>query len=130
MSTRSLRFETETHLCLEEDEEKDRQDQHGEESSTACSDKSKLLCQSLKEGCKSVYRRTFNMKSVRNRMPILKWMPTYTWEMLSKDLIAGVTVGLTAIPQGMAYGSLAGLPLQVKKGILNPGYKTMALYPI
>ena len=108
----SLGFETETHLCLEEDDE-DRQDQQGEESTT-CSDKSKLLFQSLKEGCKSGYRRIFNMKSVKNRLPILKWMPTYTWEMLSKDFIAGVTVGLTAIPQGMAYGSLAGLPLQVK----------------
>ena len=29
------------------------------------------------------------------------------------DLIAGITVGLTVIPQGLAYALVAGLPAQV-----------------
>lgn len=31
------------------------------------------------------------------------------------DLIAGITVGLTIIPQSIAYASVAGLPLEVIK---------------
>ncbi len=43
-------------------------------------------------------------------MPILTWLPDYKKEDFSYDLVAGVTVGIMVIPQGMAYGMLAGLP--------------------
>lgn len=49
---------------------------------------------------------------LRNRLPILKWLPTYRLSYLFYDFIAGLTVGLTAIPQGIAYAIVAGLPPQ------------------
>lgn len=40
-------------------------------------------------------------------------MPNYKKEWLVSDLLAGITVGLTVIPQAIAYANVAGLPLQV-----------------
>ena len=47
------------------------------------------------------------------RVPILSWAPTYTSEKLVSDAIAGITVGLTVMPQALAYATLAGLEPQV-----------------
>lgn len=47
------------------------------------------------------------------RIPILAWLPLYSWSKLLQDILAGLTVGLTAIPQGIAYAIVAGLPAQV-----------------
>lgn len=46
-------------------------------------------------------------------VPILSWMPLYNADKFICDLIAGVTVGLTVIPQSLAYATLAGLEPQV-----------------
>ncbi len=43
-------------------------------------------------------------------LPILLWIPSYKREYLSGDLMAGLTVGIMLIPQGMAYAMIAGLP--------------------
>lgn len=43
-------------------------------------------------------------------MPILEWLPRYEKADLRGDLLAGLTVGVMLVPQGMAYGLLAGLP--------------------
>ncbi|XP_046856646.1 sodium-independent sulfate anion transporter-like isoform X2 [Xenia sp. Carnegie-2017] len=48
----------------------------------------------------------------KSRLPIVKWLPKYNLQSLQSDLIAGITVGLMVIPQGLAYGVLAGLPPQ------------------
>ena len=42
--------------------------------------------------------------------PILNWLPSYKRSYLKDDLIAGVTVAILLIPQGMAYALIAGLP--------------------
>lgn len=42
--------------------------------------------------------------------PILEWLPKYNSEFFKGDLIAGLTVGVMLIPQGMAYAMLAGMP--------------------
>lgn len=42
--------------------------------------------------------------------PILQWLPGYTKKDFRSDFIAGLTVGVMLVPQGMAYGLLAGLP--------------------
>lgn len=51
---------------------------------------------------------------LRRRFPICIWLPKYNWDFAVYDLIAGITVGLTTIPQGIAYAAVAGVPLQVK----------------
>ncbi|XP_036670834.3 sodium-independent sulfate anion transporter isoform X1 [Drosophila suzukii] len=45
-------------------------------------------------------------------LPGLKWLHGYTGQDAVADLIAGVTVGLTVLPQGLAYATLAGLQPQ------------------
>ncbi|KAL0278308.1 UNVERIFIED_CONTAM: hypothetical protein PYX00_000163 [Menopon gallinae] len=50
--------------------------------------------------------------TAKKRIPLLKWLPEYNSEKLLSDMIAGVTVGLTVIPQGLAYATLAGLEPQ------------------
>ncbi|KAL0841788.1 hypothetical protein ABMA28_014043 [Loxostege sticticalis] len=60
------------------------------------------LKNSAKEAC--------SYKTIKKRLPILQWLPKYSSDYLIKDTIAGVTVGLTAIPQGIAYAVIAGLP--------------------
>ena len=44
---------------------------------------------------------------------MLGWLPRYSLSCLRLDLIAGVTVGLTVVPQALAYAEVAGLPVQV-----------------
>ncbi|MEZ5044637.1 MAG: solute carrier family 26 protein [Saprospiraceae bacterium] len=42
--------------------------------------------------------------------PILEPFSTYSKALLTKDIIAGLTVGVMLIPQGMAYAMLTGMP--------------------
>ncbi|XP_034194083.1 sodium-independent sulfate anion transporter [Osmia lignaria lignaria] len=51
-------------------------------------------------------------KFIRKRIPIVEWLPKYNSEKFLNDMIAGVTVGLTVMPQGLAYATLAGLAPQ------------------
>ncbi|ERL91290.1 hypothetical protein D910_08623 [Dendroctonus ponderosae] len=54
-----------------------------------------------------------NVKScIVQRIPILQWGPKYTSRKLLSDCIAGFTVGLTVIPQALAYATLGGLEPQ------------------
>ncbi|EAU88189.2 high affinity sulfate permease [Coprinopsis cinerea okayama7 len=46
---------------------------------------------------------------VLSLFPIVQWLPRYNFGWLSGDLIAGITVGMVVIPQGMSYAQLAGL---------------------
>ncbi|XP_033374582.1 sodium-independent sulfate anion transporter isoform X2 [Parus major] len=45
-------------------------------------------------------------------LPVLRWLPRYSRSWLPLDVLAGLAVGLTAVPQALAYAELAGLPLQ------------------
>ncbi|MCJ7742182.1 MAG: SulP family inorganic anion transporter, partial [Methanoregula sp.] len=45
-------------------------------------------------------------------IPVLSWLPKYDRKWLRFDLLAGATLAAFAIPDGMAYASLAGLPPQ------------------
>ncbi|CAA9999128.1 unnamed protein product [Nesidiocoris tenuis] len=49
---------------------------------------------------------------IRKRVPMLSWLPSYNADTAVADLIAGVTVGLTVMPQALAYAALAGLQPQ------------------
>lgn len=46
------------------------------------------------------------------RIYILQWLPHYNRVDLISDLIAGITIGLTMMPQSIAYASLAELTAQ------------------
>ncbi|MDB2456841.1 sulfate permease [Flavobacteriaceae bacterium] len=47
---------------------------------------------------------------MKSFLPILQWLPKYRKEMLFGDAISGITAGILAIAQGMAYAMIAGLP--------------------
>lgn len=47
---------------------------------------------------------------LRQFVPILEWLPHYKRKDARGDLLAGLTVAVMLVPQGMAYGLLAGLP--------------------
>ncbi|XP_026750250.2 sodium-independent sulfate anion transporter [Galleria mellonella] len=65
-----------------------------------------------REGWRSALRRRINRKTLHKRIPITAWLPQYNTEKAVGDLIAGITVGLTVIPQSLAYSNIAGLPPQ------------------
>ena len=50
------------------------------------------------------------MKKIKELIPILEWLPNYNSSRLKGDLIAGVTVSIILIPQGIAYALIAGIP--------------------
>ena len=54
-----------------------------------------------------------SLATIRSCFPILTWLPRYNLAWFRMDLLAGLTVGLTAVPQGLAYAEVAGLPVQV-----------------
>ncbi|EDV91409.1 sodium-independent sulfate anion transporter [Drosophila grimshawi] len=60
--------------------------------------------------CMSYARRAFRLKTLKKRLPILSWLPKYNRSDAIGDIIAGFTVGLTVIPQGLAYSGVVGLP--------------------
>jgi SulP family sulfate permease len=64
---------------------------------------------------------------LKRYIPILDWLPSYKLKFLGSDLLAGLTVGVMLIPQGMAYGLLAGLdPIYG----LYAGIVPLVLYPL
>ncbi|XP_026673079.1 sodium-independent sulfate anion transporter-like isoform X4 [Ceratina calcarata] len=57
-------------------------------------------------------KRCCKKKMLYKRVPITDWLPKYRKDYVVSDLVAGITVGLTVIPQAIAYANVAGLPLQ------------------
>ncbi len=47
---------------------------------------------------------------MKKYLPILTWLPSYDRRNLKQDMLAGFTVAVMLIPQGMAYAMLAGMP--------------------
>ncbi|KAG1062975.1 hypothetical protein G6F42_027296 [Rhizopus arrhizus] len=46
---------------------------------------------------------------ISNLLPIIYWIHRYNLTWLVSDIIAGVTVGIVAVPQGMGYAKIANL---------------------
>ncbi|XP_065557313.1 sodium-independent sulfate anion transporter-like isoform X2 [Artemia franciscana] len=66
-----------------------------------------------KEPChKRLAKKIFCKKTLYKRLPILKWVEEYKLSYIVPDFIAGCSVGLTLVPQGIAYAIVAGLPPQ------------------
>ncbi|XP_053667788.1 sodium-independent sulfate anion transporter-like [Anopheles marshallii] len=51
-------------------------------------------------------------KQLFKRIPVLQWLPSYKVEYLLADIVAGLSVALTVIPQGIAYAAIANLDPQ------------------
>lgn len=51
-------------------------------------------------------------ETLYRRIYILTWIRSYDQSTAVSDLIAGITLGLTIIPQAIAYAALASLPSQ------------------
>lgn len=64
-----------------------------------------LLGRDLVRGCCS-------FSTLKAWLPILSWLPRYKLKWLQMDVLAGLTVGLTTVPQALAYAEVAGLPVQ------------------
>lgn len=65
--------------------------------------------------------------TVAKYVPILGWLPRYTRLDAVSDLIAGITLGLTMIPQSIAYAALAGLTAQVYHDWLLRNLRTIRI---
>ena len=72
-----------------------------------------VAARKVKQGCCSYWSNTCSVATLKKKLPIINWLPKYRLKTLKCDFIAGLTVGLTVIPQAMAYAALAGLELQV-----------------
>lgn len=58
-------------------------------------------------------RKKWNISvNPRKYLLILQWLPKYNQFQAVSDVIAGITIGLTMIPQSIAYAALAGLTAQ------------------
>jgi len=49
---------------------------------------------------------------VLEKVPIVGWLPRYNPSWLISDVIAGLTLGLMLIPQGLSYAKIATIPVQ------------------
>lgn len=63
--------------------------------------------------CAQRLTKACSRKNLHRRLPILNWLPRYSGGDALGDLVAGVTVGLTVIPQSLAYSNVAGVPPEV-----------------
>ncbi|XP_065372325.1 sodium-independent sulfate anion transporter isoform X2 [Calliphora vicina] len=61
---------------------------------------------------KSHSKSCCSTNTIKKFLPIVTWLPKYNPKFLVSDFVAGLTVGLTAIPQAIAYAIVAGLPTQ------------------
>ncbi|KAL8396340.1 hypothetical protein RB594_004672 [Gaeumannomyces avenae] len=49
---------------------------------------------------------------VKEKAPIIGWLPKYDYRWLINDGIAGLTLGLMLIPQGLSYAKIAEIPVE------------------
>ncbi|XP_060581576.1 sodium-independent sulfate anion transporter-like isoform X2 [Ruditapes philippinarum] len=61
---------------------------------------------------KQYVKKCCTLEAVKGKLPITKWLPKYSLTDLQCDVISGLTVALTVLPQGLAYAIIADLPQQ------------------
>jgi solute carrier family 26 (sodium-independent sulfate anion transporter), member 11 len=49
---------------------------------------------------------------LKDKVPIVGWLPRYNYRWLLNDAVAGITIGLMLIPQSLAYAKIATIPVQ------------------
>ena len=53
-----------------------------------------------------------SVRYVTDKVPIVGWLPRYNPRWIFSDVIAGLTLGLMLIPQGLSYATLATIGVQ------------------
>ncbi|XP_053971108.1 solute carrier family 26 member 10-like isoform X2 [Hylaeus volcanicus] len=67
--------------------------------------------ESLLQNISSRCGRTKPLTVLKNSIPLIGWLPKYDWKNdILGDIIAGITVAVMHIPQGMAYAILGNVP--------------------
>lgn len=49
---------------------------------------------------------------VLEKFPIVGWLPRYDYRWIINDFVAGLTLAVMLIPQGLAYAKIATIPVQ------------------
>ncbi|KAI1331012.1 sulfate permease [Xylariaceae sp. FL0255] len=47
-----------------------------------------------------------------DKLPIIQWLPSYSPSWLLSDFMAGLTIGVMLIPQGLSYAKIATIPIE------------------
>ncbi|XP_076028588.1 sodium-independent sulfate anion transporter-like [Oratosquilla oratoria] len=68
------------------------------------------IVEAFKNVTKKKAQKVCTRKTLNKRLPILDWLPKYSAAHLLGDLVAGFTMGLMIVPQGLAHSLVAGLP--------------------
>ncbi|CAK9796903.1 Sodium-independent sulfate anion transporter [Anthophora quadrimaculata] len=92
------------HVCTQDNKTANSNVLQNPEKNLLCSLGRKWLYERIKRSCRK--------KLLYKRVPITAWIQKYHKDYIVSDLVAGITVGLTVIPQAIAYANVAGLPLQ------------------
>ncbi|RWS10300.1 sodium-independent sulfate anion transporter-like protein [Dinothrombium tinctorium] len=71
-------------------------------------DEPKLTC---KSAGKWILENYFSNAALKRRLPILQWLPGYQFNEFKGDLVAGLSIAFTLIPQALAMGLMADLPI-------------------
>ncbi|RWS27788.1 sodium-independent sulfate anion transporter-like protein [Leptotrombidium deliense] len=58
-----------------------------------------------------VHENYFSVAAIKRRFPITRWLPGYEFDELKGDVIAGLSVACTLIPQALGLALLANLPI-------------------
>ncbi|KAJ5930984.1 hypothetical protein N7466_006477 [Penicillium verhagenii] len=66
-------------------------------------------------------------KYMAAKVPILQWIPRYSFPWLWNDLVAGITIGILLVPQSLAYAKVANIPTSY--GLISSWLPTL-LYAI
>ncbi|XP_052263654.1 sodium-independent sulfate anion transporter-like [Dreissena polymorpha] len=85
---------------------------HSEDEDDSLREISRLPEVSLLATMKRYVKECCNVHDAKKKFPIIKWLPKYSFLDAQGDIISGLTVAMTVLPQGLAYAVVAGLPLQ------------------
>lgn len=68
----------------------------------------------VKSWAEPVCRRipSATVEYLAEKLPVAQWLPHYDYRWLLQDVIAGITIGVMLIPQGLAYAKIATIPVE------------------
>lgn len=72
-------------------------------------------------------KKLCSVEGLYQKVPVTEWLPKYRRSYILQDMVAGLTVALTVIPQGIADAALAGLPTEYG---LYAGFMGKEIMPI